>query len=47
MKEMYQYEIVCKAFENAKSKGLKNPGDFMYMYSGGDPETSLKNRHGA
>ena len=22
-----------KAFENAKSKGLNKPGDFMYMYS--------------
>jgi hypothetical protein len=22
-----------KAFDNAKSKGLKNPQDFMYMYS--------------
>ena len=22
-----------KAFENAKSKGLKKPQDFMYMYS--------------
>ena len=22
-----------KSFENAKSKGLNKPGDFMYMYS--------------
>jgi len=28
------YQINHKtAFENAISKGLKNPGDFMYMYS--------------
>ena len=33
MKEnMYQRDS-NKAFENAKSKGLNKPGDFMYMYS--------------
>ena len=30
--EMYQRDS-NKAFENAKSKGLNKPGDFMYMYS--------------
>ena len=32
MNEMYQRDS-NKAFENAKSKGLDKPGDFMYMYS--------------
>ena len=32
MKEMYQRDS-NKAFENAKSKGLDKPEDFMYMYS--------------
>jgi hypothetical protein len=32
MKDMYQRDS-NKAFENAKSKGLNNPQDFMYMYS--------------
>ena len=32
MKEMYQRDS-NKAFENAKSKGLFKPEDFMYMYS--------------
>ena len=32
MKDMYQRDHK-DAFENAISKGLNNPGDFMYMYS--------------
>ena len=32
MKEMYQRDS-NKAFENAKSKGLNKPNEFMYMYS--------------
>jgi len=32
MDEMYQRDS-NKAFENAKSKGLDKPQDFMYMYS--------------
>jgi len=32
MEKMYQRDS-DKAFENAKSKGLNKPGDFMYMYS--------------
>jgi hypothetical protein len=32
MNGMYQRDH-NKAFENAKSKGLDKPGDFMYMYS--------------
>ena len=32
MKDMYQIDSTV-AFENAISKGLKNPFDFMYMYS--------------
>ena len=32
MKEIYQRDS-NKAFENAKSKGLNKPVDFMYMYS--------------
>ena len=32
MKEIYQRDS-NQAFENAKSKGLNKPGDFMYMYS--------------
>ena len=32
MNEMYQRDS-NKAFENAKSKGLDKPEDFMYMYS--------------
>ena len=32
MKEMYQRNS-NKAFENAKSKGLDKPEEFMYMYS--------------
>ena len=32
MKDMYQIDSTL-AFENAISKGLNNPGDFMYMYS--------------
>ena len=32
MKEMYQRDS-DKAFENAKSKGLKKPFEYMYMYS--------------
>ena len=27
-----------KAFNNAKSKGLKNPEDYMYMYSRDDTD---------
>jgi len=38
MKEnMYQRDS-NKAFENAKSKGLNKPGDFMYMYSKEDKD---------
>ena len=32
MKNMYQRNS-NEAFENAKSKGLNKPGEFMYMYS--------------
>ena len=32
MKEIYQRDS-NQAFENAKSKGLNKPGDFMYMQS--------------
>ena len=32
MNEMYERDS-NKAFENAKSKGLDKPEDFMYMYS--------------
>ena len=32
MNEMYQRNS-NKAFENAKSKGLNKPEDYMYMYS--------------
>jgi hypothetical protein len=32
MDNMYQRDS-NKAFKNAKSKGLNNPQDFMYMYS--------------
>ena len=32
MKNMYQRDHK-KAFENAKSKGLNNPNEVMYMYS--------------
>jgi len=32
MKDMYQRDHI-KAFENAKSKGLNKPKEYMYMYS--------------
>jgi len=33
MNEKWYQRDSDKAFENAKSKGLNKPGDFMYMYS--------------
>ena len=27
-----------EAFNNAKAKGLRNPGDYMYMYSAGNKD---------
>tara|TARA_R110000796_G_scaffold234133_1_gene352743 strand:- start:423 stop:638 length:216 start_codon:yes stop_codon:yes gene_type:complete len=37
IQDMYQGDHI-KAFENAKSKGMTDPGGWMYMYSQGDKD---------